>query len=55
MPIGGYENITTAIDVFLRYGFIYLVSKSTAVNTVKVVMDITTSRVCLLTLIVTEN
>ena len=31
-PIGGYENIITAIDVFSRYAFAYPVSNPTAVN-----------------------
>ena len=39
-PSGGYENIITAIDVFSRYAFAYPVSKPTAVNTAKVIIDI---------------
>ena len=40
-PSGGYEKIVTAIDVFSRYAFVYPVSNPTAVNTAKVIIDIT--------------
>ena len=40
-PKGGYESIITANDVFSRYAFAYRVSNTTAVNTVKVITDMT--------------
>ena len=40
-PSGGYENIITAPDVFSRYAFAYPVSIPTAVNTSKVIIDMT--------------
>ena len=54
-PSGGYENISTAIDVFSRYAFAYPVSNPTAVNTAKVRIDIMTRLACLPTLIITDE
>ena len=54
-PSGGYENITTAKDVFSRYAFAYPVSKPTAVNTAKVIIDIMTRHAYLPTLILTDK
>ena len=54
-PIGGYENIITAIDVFSRYAFAYPVSNPTAVNTAKVILDIMTRHAYLPTLIITDK
>ena len=54
-PSGGYENITTAIDVFSRYAFAYPVSNPTAVNTAKVKIDIMTRHAYLPTLIITDK
>ena len=54
-PSGGYENIITAIDVFLRYAFAYPVSNPTAVNTAKVIIDIMTRHAYLPTLIITDK
>ena len=54
-PSGGYENIITAIDVFLRYAFAYPVSNPTAVNTAKVMIDIMTRHAYLPTLIITDK
>ena len=54
-PSGVYENIITAIDVFSRYAFAYPVSNPTAVNTTKVIIDITTRRDYLPTLIITDK
>ena len=54
-PIGGYENILTAIDVFSRYAFAYPLSNPTAVNTAKVKIDIMTKHAGLLTLIITDK
>ena len=54
-PGGGYENIITAIDVFSRYAFAYPVSKPTAVNTAKVIIDTMTRHAYLPTLIITDK
>ena len=54
-PSWGYENIITAIDVFSRYAFAYPVSNPTAVNTVKVIIDIMTRHAYLPTLIITDK
>ena len=54
-PSGDYENIITAIDVFLRYAFAYPVSNPTAVNTAKVIKDIMTRHAYLPTLITTDK
>ena len=53
--MGGYENIITAIDAFSRYAFAYPVSKPTAVNTAKVIIDIMTRHAYLPTLIITDK
>ena len=54
-PSGGYEKIITAIDVISRYAFAYPVSNPTAVNTAKVIIDITTRHAYLPTLIITDK
>ena len=54
-PIGGYENINTAIDVLSRYAFAYPISKPTAVNTAKVIIDIMARSAYLPTLIITDK
>ena len=54
-PSGGYENIITAIDVFSRYAFAYPVSNPTAVNTIKVIIEIMTRHAYLATLIITDK
>ena len=54
-PSGGYENIITAIDAFSRYAFAYPVSKPTAVNSAKVIIDIMTRHAYLGTLIITDK
>ena len=54
-PSGGYENIITTKDVFSRYAFAYPVSKPTAVNTAKVIIDIMTIHAYLPTLIITDK
>ena len=55
LPSGDYENIITAIDVFLRYAFAYPVSNPTAVNTAKVKIDNMTIHAYLPTLIITDK
>ena len=52
-PSGGYENIITAIDVFLSNAFAYPVSNPTAVNTAKVIIYNVTRYAYLPTLIIT--
>ena len=54
-PSGGYENVITAIDVFSKYAFAYPVSNPTAVNTAKVIVDITTRNAFSPTLIITDK
>ena len=54
-PSGGYENIITAIDIFLKYAFAYPVSNPTAVNTAKVKIDTMTRHAYLPTLIITDK
>ena len=54
-PSGCYEDISTARDVLSRYAFAYPVSKPTAVNTVKVIIDIMTRHAYLPTLIITDK
>ena len=51
----GYENISTAIDVFSRYAFAYPVSHPTAVNTAKVIIDIMKRHAYLPTLNITDR
>ena len=47
---GGYQTIMTAIDVFSRYLFAYLLVEATASNTAKVLIDIMTKLICQLRL-----
>ena len=54
-PSGGYETIITAIAVFSKNAFAYIVSDPTAVNTAKVVLNIMTRDAYLATLIITDN
>ena len=54
-PSGGYENSITAIDIFSRYAFAYPVSKPTAVNTAKVIIDVMTALAYLPTPIITDK
>ena len=54
-PNGGYENIITAKYVFSRYAFAYPVSNPTAVNTVKVIIDIMTRHAYLPKIIITDE
>ena len=54
-PSGGYENIITAIDAFLRYAFAYPVSKAMAVNTAKNTIYMKTTHAFLPRLIITDK
>ena len=54
-PIGGYENIITAIDVNSRYAFAYPVSNPTSVYTANSILKITTSHDYLPTLMITNK
>ena len=52
---GGWEDIITAIDVFLRYAFAYPISNPMAVITGIVIIDIMTRHANLPTLIITDK
>ena len=54
-PSGGYKNIITAIDVFLRHTIVCTVSSLAAVNTAKVLIDIMTRHACLRTVLITDK
>ena len=54
-PSGGYENIITAMDVFLRYLFAYSVTDASATNTAKVIIDIMTKHTYLPTILITDK
>ena len=54
-PSGGYENFITAMDVFSRYLFAYPVTDASAVNTVKVIIDIMTKHTYLPTTLITDK
>ena len=54
-PGGGYENIITAVDVFSRNTFAYPVFNHTAVNTTKVIIDLTTRHAYSPTLIMPDK
>ena len=53
-PSGGFENIM-AMEVFSRDGIVELVSNPTAVNNVKVIIDIMTRHAYFSTLLVTDE
>ena len=48
-PSGGYENIITAMDIFLRHLFAYPVTDASVTNTAKVLIDIKTKHAYLQT------
>ena len=54
-PSGGYENIITPNDILSRLVFAYPVSSFTAVDKVKVVIDIFTSHAYLPTVTITDK
>ena len=54
-PNGVYESRITAIDVFSRHAFAYPVSKPTAVDTAKFIIDIMTPDAYIPTLIKTDK
>ena len=54
-PSGGYENIITALDVFLRYLFAYPVTDASAISTAKVLIDIMTRHTYLPTTLITDK
>ena len=54
-PNGGYENINTAVDVFPKNPFAHPVFSPTAVNTAKVVIDITRRHAYLPTVTITNK
>ena len=53
-PIGGYDHIITAIDVFSRYLFAYPVTRITASAVARVIMDILCKHTYLPTTIITD-
>ena len=53
-PSGGYDNFITAIDVFSRYLFAYLVTRITAPAVARVIMDILCKHRYLPTTIITD-
>ena len=52
---GGYENIFTALDVFSRYLFAYLVVDASASSTARVLIDIMTRQTYLPTTLITDK
>ena len=52
---GGYQTIMTAIDVFSRYLFAYLLTEATAANVANVIIDIMTKHSYLPTKIITDK
>ena len=53
-PSGGYENVLTAIDVFARYLFAYLLTDASAINVAKALIDIMTKHAYLPTTLITD-
>ena len=54
-PSGGHENVLTAIDVFPRYLFAYLLTDASAINVAKVLIDIMTKHAYLQTTLITDE
>ena len=54
-PGGGYENVLTAIDVFSRYLFAYLLTDASAINVAKVLIDIMSKHGYLPTTLITDK
>ena len=52
---GGYENVLTAIDVFSRHLFTYLLTDASAINVAKVLIDIMTKHAYLPTTLITDK
>ena len=52
---GGYQTVMTAIDVFSRYLFAYLLIEATATNVAKVIKDIMTKHSYLPTTLITDK
>ena len=52
---GGYENVLTAIDVFSRYLFAYLLTDASAINVAKALIDIMTKHAYLPTTLITDK
>ena len=53
-PIGGYDHIIAAIDVFSRYLFAYPVTRITATAVARVIMDILCKHTYLPTTLITD-
>ena len=54
-PIGGYENVLTAIDVFSRCLFAYPHTDASANNVAKIIIDIMTKQAYLPTTLITDK
>ena len=54
-PNGGYENLSTAIDVFSRYLFAYPLTTASAINVAKALIDIMTKHAYLPTTLITDK
>ena len=52
---GGYQTLTTAIDVFSRYLFAYPLIEATAANVAKMIFDIMTEHSFLPTTLITDK
>ena len=52
---GGYQTVTTAIDVFSRYLLAYPLIEATALNVAKVIIDIMTKHSYLPTTLITDK
>ena len=54
-PLGGFENIVTAMDVFYRYLFVYPTSNSDVKTIAKVLINIMTKHVYLLKTLISDR
>ena len=54
-PIGGYENVLTAIDVFSQNLFAYPLTDASGINVAKVLIDIMTKHAYLPTTLITDK
>ena len=54
-PSGGYENVSTAIDVFPRYLFAYPLTDASAISVAQVLIDLMTKHAYLPTTLITDK
>ena len=52
---GGYQTVMTAIDLFSRYLFAYLLIEATAANVAKMIINIMTKNSYLPTTVITDK